>query len=318
MNQVSPAHHVTAAQLWSGRQLDVMRRTMCADATDAEFEQFIQYAVAKRLDPFVGQVILVVYSKDNPKKRKSTIITTQAGCRVLAQRCGSYRPATDEPNFTYDDGLKGPANPLGLVKCTTTLFIQDNKSDWYPVNGVAYWDEYAPIKEMWADDQESGRRKPTGKKTVEGNWAKMGRTMLAKCATMRALAAGWPDTFSGVYSEEEIDRDKALDLDAVQLIEADRVERRKVQVAMRDNDVAFVDEGGVLVFLPAGQFADNMLRLASAYKTRKQIESLRIRNREGLKRHWALHKHEALQLKAELEKIEAKLPVEQPVEILGA
>jgi phage recombination protein Bet len=294
---------------WNGRQVEVMRRTMCADATDAEFLQFLEYASAKHLDPFVGQVILVVYNKDNPKKRKTSIITTQAGMRVLAQRCGNHRPDPKEIEYTYDESLKGPANPLGLVKASTHLYIQDNKGDWYPVNGTVYWDEFAPIKEQWADDPDSGRRKPTGRKTVEGNWAKMGRVMLGKCATMRALTAGWPDVFSGVTSEEERGAiENVADVDALQLIEHEREERRLKQIGHDKEVHYFFNENGDPVHVPAGQFADAFLQMAKQYTTKEKFEhGVRGRNKDPFNLFWAKHKDDALQLKKELEKIEAKL-----------
>ena len=43
------------------------------------------------------------------------------------------------------------------------------------------------------------------------------RLMLAKCATMQALRAGWPAEFSGLYVEEEMDRAKVLDASASEL-----------------------------------------------------------------------------------------------------
>ncbi len=48
--------------------------------------------------------------------------------------------------------------------------------------------------------------------------------MLAKCATMQALRAGWPDQFGGLYCEEELDRAKALDLAASELADRAREE----------------------------------------------------------------------------------------------
>ena len=290
---------------WSGRQLETMRRTIAPDATDSEFQQFIEYAIAKQLDPFVGDVILVIYGKNakDPSKRKPTIITTQSGCRKLAARCGDYRPAEEEPTFEYNEKLKNPTNPLGIVKCSTTLWKQDKHShEWKKVSGWAYWDECAAVKEAWGED-ESGKRRPTGKSTLEGNWSKMGRIMIAKNATMVALRAGWPETFEHVYSEEEMDRSRVLDLDATALIEHEQQERRQKQIAMDQNELPFVDDDGALMFMQAGVFADLIIKLARDYATSEQLASMRSRNREGLRRFWAMNKNDALELHEELEKI---------------
>jgi phage recombination protein Bet len=100
----------------------------------------------KGLDPFSKQVIAIVFSKNDAEKRQMTIITTQEGCRVLAARCRDYRPEETEPEYEYDPSLRGPANPLGIVKCTVKLWKQDSNGCWYPVNGTAYWDEFVPLK----------------------------------------------------------------------------------------------------------------------------------------------------------------------------
>src|SRR5215831_10338094 len=102
MNQVVTLDRGTKLGNWSPRQLDTMKRTVAPDSTDLEFQMFLEYAIAKQLDPFVGQVILVIYNKDQPAKRKATIITTQAGTRVMAARCGNYRPASEPARFAYD------------------------------------------------------------------------------------------------------------------------------------------------------------------------------------------------------------------------
>jgi phage recombination protein Bet len=100
---------------WNKRQLDTMKRSVAPDATELEFENFLQYAIAQRLDPFLGHVILVIYSKDDPKKRKATIIVTQAGSRVIAARCRDYRPAEEPAKFVYDESIKG--RPIHSASC---------------------------------------------------------------------------------------------------------------------------------------------------------------------------------------------------------
>ena len=63
--------------------------------------------------------------------------------------------------------------------------------------------ERHPGKE-WAEDTESGGASANGTTLLDcgGNWARMPRLMLANFAIMRALRAGWPDRFGGLYCEE--------------------------------------------------------------------------------------------------------------------
>jgi phage recombination protein Bet len=305
MNNVAPIHTVS----WTSRQLDTIKRTVAADTNESEFDLFVEYAKVKKLDPFSKQVIAVVFSKDDPKKRRMSIIVTQDGQRILASRCRDYRPAEDEPTFIIDPALKSPVNPLGVEKATVTLFKQDNAGVWHPVKGWAYWSEYAPTREEWAMDQESGKRKPTGKITLDasGNWAKMPRVMLAKCANMVALRAGWPETFDGVYSEEEMERSRVIDLTASEMVEQEREERRKKSIAMSDDEYPFVDHEGTLRFIPAGRYGDEIIVASRNCKSAAELESAMTRNREGLQRFWAKHKPDALDLREQVEKIRVQL-----------
>lgn len=309
MNQVARLHPTNAAVSWTSRQLETIKRTVAKDTNEDEFNLFIEYAKAKHLDPFSKQIIAIVYSKNDAEKRKMTIIVTQDGQRVLASRCRDYRPAETEPEFNLQPDLKSPTNPLGVEKVTVTLWKQDSSGAWHPVKGWAYWDEYAPIKEEWAFDQESNKRKPTGKSTLDtsGNWAKMPRVMLAKCANMVALRAGWPETFSGLYVEEEMDRAVVQDLTASEMIEMEREDRRKKIIAMSDDEYPFVDHEGTLSFIPAGRYGDHVIGVARCCEKTAEFDSIKIRNRDGLQRYWAKHKDDALSVNAELERIRTEL-----------
>lgn len=306
MNQIVPIHSTLS---WSPRQLATIKRTVAADTNQDEFDLFIGYAASKGLDPFSKQIIAVVYSKDNPEKRKMTIIVTQDGQRVLASRCRDYRPAETEPEFAYKAELKSPTNPLGIEKVTVTLFKQDSAGTWHPIKGWAFWDEYAPAREEWAYDAEERKRKPTGKMILDpsGNWAKMPRVMLAKCATMVALRSGWPETFSGAYAEEEMDRVRSLDVSASEMVEQEQEQRRMKTIAMSDDEYPFVDHNGTLTFMPAGKYADYIIMSARNCTEAAELEGLKTRNREGLQRFWAKHKDDALAVRQELEKIGAAL-----------
>jgi phage recombination protein Bet len=326
MNNVVVRPFSSAAAAFTSRQLDTIKRTVAADCNNDEFDLYIEYARMKGLDPFSKQVIPIVFSKDTPAKRRMSIVTTQDGQRVLAARCGDYRPAEEEPTFEIDEKLKGPTNPLGIVKCTTKLWKQDRGGEWHPVQGWAYWEEYAPLREEadeyeWIETGEtwpdSGKPKKRKQKKVgaairltldsSGNWARMPRVMIAKCATMQALRAGWPDTFGGVVGEEEVDRARALDLSATEIVEQEREEQRMKIIAASQDEFPFVDDSGMLIFVSAGRFGEHILNMAHGYKTAAELRSMKDRNREGWNRYWAKHKGDALQVKAELEKVEAKL-----------
>src|SRR5690554_2198816 len=138
----------------SPRQIALVKTTVAKDCNHDEFDLFSEVARAKGLDPFLGQIIPMIFSKDDPKKRKMTIIISRDGQRVIAQRCGDYRPASKPPTYEFDESLKGLTNPKGIVSATVYLWKQDPKTAaWYEVAGQVDWDEFAPVKKS-ADDFE--------------------------------------------------------------------------------------------------------------------------------------------------------------------
>lgn len=176
----------------TSKQIALVKQTIAKDCNDEEFNLYMEVAKAKRLDPFLKQIIPMVFSKNNAEKRNMTIIISRDGQRVIAQRCGDYRPASKPPTYEFDPSLKGPLNPHGIVSATVYLWKQDPKSsEWYEVAGQSFWDEFAPIKDEWAKN-DNGKSFKTGKQTLDdsGNWARMPRLMIAKCAEMQALRAG--------------------------------------------------------------------------------------------------------------------------------
>ena len=149
------------------------------------------------LDPFSKQITAIVFNKGNAEKRQMSIITGIDGMRAIAARSGRYRPDGEEPLIEYSEDAKDPCtNPLGIVKAVVRIYIADvlKGGGWQPVIGVAHWDEFAPIKDEWAYDEDARKRKPTGKQTLDGNWPKMGRVMICKCAEAQALRRAFPKT----------------------------------------------------------------------------------------------------------------------------
>lgn len=207
IEQAAPRLARTVGDVWTPGQIKTIHRTIAADTTADEFAVFLEYCRVKQLDPFTKQVIAVVFSKDDAKKRKMQIITTQEGLRTLAGRCGDYRPASAAPAFTYTDeelarrellrkaaeesdlkkriALKAdinaaypldPLNPLGIEECTTILHKQDGhiKETWHDVFGGAWWREFAPVRidgdaYTWTDTGEKWEDtgKPKKKKTLK-------------------------------------------------------------------------------------------------------------------------------------------------------
>jgi len=303
------------------KQLSLVKSTIAKDCNDDEFSLFCEVARGKGLDPFLGQIIPMVFSKGNAEKRKLTIIISRDGQRVIAQRCGDYRPASKPPAYEIDKALISPTNPQGIVSATTYLWKQDQKSgEWYEVAGQAFWEEFAPVKnasddfewvdtgEVWPDTgKPKKKKKPIGEVREvlddSGNWCRMPRLMIAKCAEMQALRAGWPEQFTGLYDEAEIDRAKALDLSASEIVQHEQEENRMRLVGAMDSVTVTWGDNFALENVPYGQFVDRAMEFINGEQP-ETIRKWRDANRAGLQTFWAKHPGDALELKRA---IEAKL-----------
>jgi len=280
----------------------LIKRTVAADCNDDEFNMFIHMARALNLDPLRRQIYAFVFSKDKPDKRRMTVITAIDGFRAIAERTGNYRPDEDEPTYEIDPALKGPLNPVGLVKATVRVWKHSHGA-WHKVTASAHWDEFAPLKDEWGEDEKTGKRKPTGRQTLDttGNWGKMPRLMLAKVAEALALRKAWPDDFSNVYASEEIDRARALDLSPADLANKGEVDARQLKIGGPSILVDWLDDKP-LEPVPVGQFADRAMAFVNATREEpSQILMWVTRNRHGLKEFWAHNKSDALALRKEVE-----------------
>lgn len=308
----------------SSRQIDLIKRTIASDTNGPEFDLFIEVAKRVGLDPFRRQIMPLVFSKSDPAKRRMSLVTGIDGFRVIASRCADYRPDEKEPVITYDAELKSTENPLGIVKASVTAFKQDSTGAWHPVNGVAYWEEYVPLKDDpdafdWVETGEvwENTGRPKKKKvrkagtdgamarTPDGQWAKMPRVMIAKCAEAQALRKGWPEHFSGLYDPAELDRAQAADMSASELVEIEAEQRRMTAISGRDTLIVDWPGSTELDRVPIGQFADRVLETV---RTLEPVDALafRDRNRQTFNEFWAKAPTDAIELKKVFERIEKK------------
>jgi len=290
------------------KQISLVKNTVAKDCNNEEFDLFCEVARAKGLDPFLGQIIPMVFNKDKADKRKMTIIISRDGQRVIAQRCGDYRPASKPAIYETDKAMISPINPQGIISATTFLWKQDPKSgEWYEVAGQAFWEEFAPVSDEWVYDQEAGKRKPSGKKTLDssGNWCRMPRLMIAKCAEMQALRAGWPEQFTGLYDEAELDRAKVLDMTATEIVEQDRQDNRMRAIGGKDSITVWWEDGFALENIPDGQFVDRVIEHLKTTHPGK-IAKWQDTNRAALQMFWARHPGDALALRKSIDAAIAK------------
>lgn len=308
----------------SAKQIALVKQTVAKDCNNDEFNLYFEVARSKGLDPFTGQIIPMVFSKDDAAKRKLTIIISRDGQRVIAQRCGDYRPASEPPIYEIDKNLISPTNPQGIVSATVYLWKKDQAAgEWYKVAGQSFWEEFAPIKmkaeggykwedtgEVWADTGKPKKRKVAlGEEALSlddsGNWCRMPRLMIAKCAEMQALRAGWPEEFTGLYDEAEMDRAKVIDITASEIVEHERENNRMNAIGGKDTITVTWGDNWALENVPVGQFADRAVEFINQGKE-DVIAKWADANREPLKLFWAKSPGDALEIKKALDAKTAK------------
>lgn len=290
-------------------QLALIRRTVAADTTPDEFNMFIEIAKRAGLDPFRRQLYCLVYNKDNADKRKVSFITGIDGFRAVAHRNGDYRPDDDEPAFTTDEAAKDPdTNPHGFVKATVKAFKRHG-SEWHPLVGVAYWSEFAPLKEIWAEPPGGGRRQPTGRFELDkkSNWYRMPHVMLAKCAEAQALRKGWPEDLSGIYSPEEMDAAPMRDITPTDAIEQHEQAQRMARIGGTNTIAMIWKLGEAIEAVPVGKLADRCIAHFATLDSVGELDWWWSTNEVSMRHFWALHKSDALNVKAEHEARKAAL-----------
>lgn len=304
---------------FSDRQLDLIRRTVAADCNSSEFDLFCEVARRHALDPFRKQISAIVFSKDDEKKRKMAILTNIDGLRAIAARSGRYRPDEQPPRYFYDESLKDPdVNPLGIERAEVCVYIRDEGgAEWRPVAGVAYWEEFAPIKEeaeggyewvdtgeVWPDTGKPKKRKVPRdpsmgvkrKLDTSGNWGRMGRVMLAKCAEAQALRKAFPEDLSGLYEGSELDQARAAEMTASERIEALHTEARLTAVGAANAIMMAFSPAAGIEPIQLGKVADRCFEVIRGADLRL-LDWFEKTNTHPLREFWARAKPDALAVK---------------------
>lgn len=310
---------VGEAALFDSNMLALVKRTVAKDTTDDEFNVFIAMCRALRLDPLRKQAYAFVFKRpfkrgkngelDRPEQRTLTLVTSITGFRTIADRTGNYRPDEDAPELHFDEAVKGATNPLGLVKAVCRVW-KFSHGGWHKSTAEAYWDEFAPIKEEWAEG-EDGKRRPNGKFVLDtsGQWGKMPRLMLSKCAEAAVLRKAFPDELSNVHEEAEIDRQKFIDLLPSEAVEMGEIQSRLERIGAASQTL-MVDwlKGDMepIEMVPLGQFADRAAAFIEGHtEDPSQVMLWAEKNRFALKEFWARSPSDALELKKMIEKATA-------------
>lgn len=287
-------------------QIALIQR-MNPDANADEFNTFLHVATQLGLDPLRKQIYCFVFSKDNPEKRRMSLVVGIDGFRAIAARSGDYRPDDRAPRFTYDErSINQDCNPLGIISAEVTVYKRV-AGDWWPITAISFWDEMSPVVEdgTW-ESGDNGRRffKGNGKFKLDPKketWRRMGRLMLAKTAEAAAIRRGWPEDLSAIYSDEELDRAATIDLTASEIVEKANVESRLAMIG--GAEAILFDMGDGLERIPLGKATDMIIKRFREMQPHEVMQWKNL-NRIPLQELWARAKSDALDLKKEIERIE--------------
>jgi phage recombination protein Bet len=185
----SSPHTLARSQAaFSTDQVELVKRTICKDASDDELQLFLGVCKKTGLDPFAKQIYAIRRWNSDAGGKVMSIQIGIDGFRLIAERSDKY-DGQDGPYWCGGDGTWHDvwlADGEFPVAAKVTVY---KKGSSRPFTGIAHWDEYV---------QTDKNGEPTKM------WRQMPAGQLAKCAEALALRKAFPQELSGMYSVEEM------------------------------------------------------------------------------------------------------------------
>ena len=173
---------------FSEKQLSRLRSEYC-QLDDNEFETFVEQAKRLELDPFCRQIYAV--KKEGSKMQ---VLCTIDGLRIVAERSSKYAGQTPAM-WCGNDGVWKDVwlEKTPPAACKVGVMRSDFNQ---PLYAVARFDSYTQGTSYWTS---------------------MPDIMISKCAEALALRRAFPARLSGCYSDAEINTDKQIRTETVQV-----------------------------------------------------------------------------------------------------
>lgn len=296
--------------LANDRDVQLVKRTVAQDLLPAELDLFIHMCRRWRLDPLRRQIYAHVYVRNKKDKddagnekwvkvRNVVYVTGIDGYRTIADRTGNYRPGQRSVE-QRDDAKNDDNNPVGIVSATASVWKHVHGA-WHEFSETVYWDEFAPIKDEWENKKKTGRRILD----TSGQWGKMGRVMLQKCAEAQALRRGWPDEYGDLYVAEEMDQAKVIDITPSEQAERAAHDERQAKLGGPSIVIDWCD-GKPLASVPVDALHGLVMDFVGSNKAEPMTVCMFAnRNAASLRQFWGIKPDEALNLKRTFEDYQA-------------
>jgi len=151
---------------------------------DDQIDHFLFICETKKLDPRVRLIYAVPRLNRKTGKSDMTIQTSIDGFRLIAERTGRYSPGKPT-HFIFDDHKN-------LTGATVFVKKMTNDGTWHEVSSTAFLCEFNP--------------NTPNNKYPNKFWQKMPSVMIEKVAESKALRRAFPEDFSGIYTDDEMEQ----------------------------------------------------------------------------------------------------------------
>ena len=181
-------------------QVDLIKRTICKDASDDELKLFLSVCEKKQLDPFTRQIYAVKRWDSTQRRYTMTFQTSIDGLRLTAERSGHY------------------AGQLGPYWCDG----EGNWSDIWLYNEPPFAAKIAVLRDdfkepLWQAAKYDSFVQLKKDGTPNQFWSKMSEHQIAKVAEAIAIRRAFPQETSGLYIPEEMPETFEIDAEEVGL-----------------------------------------------------------------------------------------------------